>query len=99
MTPAETQRNGLQKAEMERAPAVYGRTGQVSRPGERGPSTDRVSLTNLGRHLQAALGSTADRLARVEELALDVESGRYRVDDQQLATRLVDDMLLPGFES
>lgn len=95
MLPAETQRS-LQSAEVERANAGYARTSQVGRAGSSDSALDRVSLSNLSRHIQAALEQSPERLERLERLALEFEAGRYQVDAGKVATRIVDDMLLPG---
>ena len=95
MRPAEAQRS-VQSAEVERADASYARSSQLGRAVGGDAALDRVSLSNLSRQIQLALEQSPERLERLERLALELEAGRYQVDAGKVASRIVDDMLLPG---
>ena len=77
---------------------------QVASKGERSepaaavaPESDQVQLSDLTTGLSRVLGmENPERAARLERLAAEVQSGRYRVDALAVSQRLVDEALRGG---
>jgi len=96
--PSEAQRDVLDKVGTDKARLTA--TGYAG-PGRSGasvghPGTDQVSLSNLSQRLGEASAQAPERAAKLEKLRLDVAAGRYRVEPQALAEKLVDEMLQPA---
>ncbi|MBK9166924.1 MAG: flagellar biosynthesis anti-sigma factor FlgM [Bryobacterales bacterium] len=71
-----------------------GRTG-VRTPG--GAGEDQADVSRLAGALTDAItGAAPERAARVEQLRLDVQSGRYEPDAQAIARGVVTDALSAG---
>ena len=77
---------GVNKAaEAEAASKAKGK--QTSGPTE----PDRVSLSNLGGTLRAALNDSPEHQAKLEKLSADVSAGRYNVDSATISKDIVKD--------
>lgn len=72
------------------------RRGTASRDPSLSDSPDRVALSQLGALLRASSSDSPARVGRLQKLSADVAAGRYQVDPQALAQRLVDDMFRSG---
>jgi anti-sigma28 factor (negative regulator of flagellin synthesis) len=64
--------------------ARNGRAGSVQ-----GDNEDHVRLSNLASVVQSLSGDSPDRAARVERLAMQVQSGQYQVDSMALSSKIV----------
>lgn len=60
---------------------------------ENGGATTNVTLSDASRTMIAQTGSTEVRAARVAELKLAIEEGRYKPDAGRIADRLLQDDL------
>jgi flagellar biosynthesis anti-sigma factor FlgM len=60
-----------------------------------GTSRDEVALSDLSARIRELDSDSPERMARLEQLAAEVESGRYRVDAGELSSRIIDDALRP----
>ena len=58
-----------------------------------GVAGDQIELSNLAGKLSELQTDSPDRAKRLEKLALEVQSGRYRVDSAELSRRIVDDAI------
>ncbi len=57
-------------------------------------ASDSVGLSDLSlRLLEVARGQSPEHVARLERLAAEIRTGRYRVDPLELSRRLVEDAL------
>jgi anti-sigma28 factor (negative regulator of flagellin synthesis) len=59
-----------------------------------GVGSDQVELSSLANAVQ--LANLPDRAAKLEQLALEVETGRYRADSLAISSKIVDEALLEG---
>ncbi|MGE5648528.1 MAG: flagellar biosynthesis anti-sigma factor FlgM [Acidobacteriota bacterium] len=58
--------------------------------GRAGADSDRVDLSDLsGLLLERASAEPPERAARVEQLAAEVRSGRYKVDAEEVSRRII----------
>jgi anti-sigma28 factor (negative regulator of flagellin synthesis) len=65
-------------------------SGEVPSSGSDG---DDVQLSGLAGLLKSASAGSSERAQKTQKLALEVQSGTYRVDSAALSRRLVDEML------
>jgi anti-sigma28 factor (negative regulator of flagellin synthesis) len=54
-----------------------------------GDSDDHVQLSNLASVVHSLSSESPDRAARVERLAMQVQSGQYQVDSMALSSSIV----------
>ena len=59
-------------------------------------SRDQVALSDLSAKLRELDSDSPERAARLERLAAEVASGRYRVDAMEVSDRIIDDAVEPG---
>jgi flagellar biosynthesis anti-sigma factor FlgM len=55
----------------------------------RGDGDDHVQLSNLASVVQSLSSESPDRAARVQRLAMQVQSGQYQVDSMALSSSIV----------
>jgi flagellar biosynthesis anti-sigma factor FlgM len=56
-------------------------------------STDEVQLSGLSQQLRAADQESPERLAKLEQVRTDVQSGQYQADPQTIAQSVVKNAL------
>ena len=56
-------------------------------------SRDQVALSELGAKLRELDSDSPERAARLEQLAAEVQAGRYRVDPMQVSDRIIEEAL------
>lgn len=54
---------------------------------------DKVSLSGLGRAIAAAQEDSPERIAHLQKLRAEFETGRYTVDSTALVQRVIDDSI------
>src|SRR4051794_21445210 len=73
--------------------------GGTSKSAASGSSGDRVELSStLGSLSRATAANHSDRGARVQELAAQYETGRYRPDAAATSRAMVSEMLASGIQ-
>ena len=65
--------------------------GAGAAPADQVDHHDRVQLSGLAAALRVETPGTPEREAKIDRLAREVESGRYRIDSKAVARRLIDD--------
>ncbi len=55
--------------------------------------SDAISLSSLAQQVNDLDADSSARAAKVEQLRADYQSGRYQVDAQELASKLIDDSI------
>ena len=73
------------------AKAQAARAGAGAAPAGESGHNDRVQLSGLAAALRTETSGTPEREAKIDRLAREVESGRYRVDSKAVARRIIDD--------
>jgi len=82
--------NGVGKSQ--ESSAVGGAT-RVSSQKTEASSSDSVQLSSLSKQISSLSEESPEHAARLERLAAEVESGRYSVDPQEVAARMIDDSI------
>ena len=77
-------------ADAQKAEKAQAAKAGVGGAGESGHN-DRVQLSGLAAALRTETSTTPEREAKIDRLAREVESGRYRVDSKSVARRMIDD--------
>lgn len=58
-------------------------------------SRDEVALSDLSAKIRELDSDSPERMARLEQLAAEVASGRYKVDSMEVSGRIIDDAQRP----
>jgi len=83
------------KAQPKEAVAPEGNSSEAAAAAA--PGSDHVQLSDLTGRLSRMLGpEDPERAARLERLAAEVQSGRYRVDPLAVSRHLLDEALRGG---
>jgi len=90
--------NGVQSHRAEqsqKAKSVQQKTpaGQPTKAAEADHSPDSVQMSDLARALRTEDVNTPERTEKLNRLATEISSGRYKVDSQALSKSMVDDMI------
>ena len=62
-------------------------------PGHTPATGDDVHLSELVRSLRSLAAESPERQARIEQIARAYADGTYKVDDQETASKVIDDAL------
>jgi anti-sigma28 factor (negative regulator of flagellin synthesis) len=87
---------GIQQAQTNRAAetAPLSRTNNYGKVAESASGgSDQLQLSNLAGKIQASLDGSSGRTQYLEKLALDVKSGSYQVNSQDLSKSIIDDSI------
>lgn len=89
---------GIPSTKMGEAQATgsVARGGKTGAPVSNGSAGDQVQLSDLASTVRSLASDSPERAARLDRLAHEVQTGRYRVDAQALSTSMVS-AALQGF--
>lgn len=60
-----------------------------------GLGTDSVELSNLSSAVQVYTSGSPERTSALNQIGKDVQTGRYRIDNQAVSQGIIADALLP----
>lgn len=84
---------GSTKLGESQAAGSVGRGGRSNAAAAGAGAGDQVQLSDLASTVRALSSDSPERTARLERLAMEVQSGRYEVNAQALSASIVDGAL------
>ena len=72
-----------------------GRGSAVFAKGPYGLGADSVQLSNLSAAVRVSTTGSPERTSALNELGKDVQTGRYRIDNQAVSHGIIADAMIP----